>query len=216
MLQLLQSRWIRGRLNATCSNAKDARNLIYEGAHDAVVLDLGLPDQNGLDLLRELREAGVMPPNIILTTRIKLYDRVAGLNAGADHYITKPFAFEELVARLRARLRRPQTSIGDVLCVGGLSFNTLTREAEVSGEQALLTPKEQMLLEHLMRKPGGVVSKVFVEDNIHGTGRDASANSLEVLTHRLRARLRGLEVQVAIHTVRGVGYMMTGLGTPKP
>jgi DNA-binding response OmpR family regulator len=197
-------------------NAKDARNLIYEGAHDAVVLDLGLPDQNGLDLLHELREAEVMPPTIILTTRIKVDDRVAGLNAGADDYITKPFALEELVARLRALLRRPQTSVADVLCVGNLSFNTLTREAEVNGELALLTPKEQMLLEHLMRKPGGVVSKVFLEDHIYGSGRDASANSLEVLTHRLRARLRELEAQVVIHTVRGVGYMMAGVDTQKP
>jgi DNA-binding response OmpR family regulator len=196
-------------------NAKGARNLIFEGAYDAVVLDLGLPDQNGLDLLQELRAAEVMPPTIILTTRIKVDDRVAGLNAGADDYITKPFALEELVARLRALLRRPQTSVADVLCVGNLSFNTLTREAEVNGDLALLTPKEQMLLEHLMRKPGGVVSKVFLEDHIYGSGRDASANSLEVLTHRLRARLRDLEAQVVIHTVRGVGYMMAAPGTPK-
>lgn len=197
-------------------NAADARNQIYEGAHDAVVLDLGLPDQNGLDLLREMRESEVMLPVIILTTRIKVDDRVAGLNAGADDYITKPFAFEELVARLRALLRRPPTSVSDVLTIGNLSFNTLTRETEVSGEQALLTPKELMLLEQLMRKPGGVVSKVFLEDNIYGSGRDESANSLEVLTHRLRARLRDLGAQVAIHTVRGVGYMMAGAETQEP
>jgi DNA-binding response OmpR family regulator len=189
-------------------NAADARNQIYDGAHDAVVLDLGLPDQNGLDLLRELRQAEVMLPVIILTTRIKVEDRVAGLNAGADDYITKPFALEELVARLRALLRRPPTSVSDVLSIGNLSFNTLTRETEVGGEQASLTPKEQMLLEQLMRKPGGVVPKVFLEDNIYGSGPEVSANSLEVLTHRLRARLRGLGAHVVIHTVRGVGYMM--------
>ena len=191
-------------------NAKDARNQIYEGAHDAVVLDLGLPDQDGGDLLRELREAGIMLPVIILTTRIKVDDRVAGLNAGADDYITKPFALEELVARLRALLRRPQANVSDVLTIGNLSLNTQTRETEVNGEQALLTPKELMLLEQLIRKPGGVVSKIFLEDNIYGTGRDAAANSLEVLTHRLRARLRDLGAEVAIHTVRGVGYMLTG------
>lgn len=194
-------------------NAKDARSLIYEGAHDAVVLDLGLPDQNGIDLLRELRQSGMMLPVVILTTRIKVEDRVAGLNAGADDYITKPFAFEELVARLRALLRRPQTSVSDVLTIGNLSFNTQTRETEVNDAQALLTPKEQMLLEQLMRKPGGVVSKVFLEDNIYGSGRDASANSLEVLTHRLRSRLRNLKADVVIHTVRGVGYMMSELKT---
>ncbi|MFQ5565479.1 MAG: response regulator [Paracoccaceae bacterium] len=195
-------------------NAADAREQIYECAHDAIVLDLGLPDENGLDLLRELREANVMLPILILTTRIKVDDRVAGLNAGADDYITKPFAFEELVARLRALLRRPQTSVSDVLCIGNLSFNTVTREAEVDGDQVWLTPKEQMLLEQLMRKPGGVVSKVYLEDNIYGTGHDTSANSLEVLTHRLRARLRKLGAQVVIHTVRGVGYMLNELESP--
>jgi DNA-binding response OmpR family regulator len=110
-------------------NAADARNQIYDGAHDAVVLDLGLPDQNGLDLLRELRQAEVMLPVIILTTRIKVEDRVAGLNAGADDYITKPFALEELVARLRALLRRPPTSVSDVLSIGNLSFNTKGADA---------------------------------------------------------------------------------------
>ena len=191
--------------------ANDARDQIYEGAHDAVVLDLGLPDQNGIDLLHELREAGVMLPIIILTTRIKVEDRVAGLNAGADDYITKPFAFDELVARLRALLRRPQTSVSDILTMRNLSFNTLTQETEVDGRQASLAPKERMLLEHLMRKPGGVVSKMFLEDNIYGTSHDISVNSLEVLTHRLRARLRDLKAEVMIHTVRGVGYMMSEL-----
>jgi two-component system response regulator TctD len=173
------------------------------------VLDLGLPDRNGIDLLRDLRAAEIMLPVLVLTTRITVEDRVAGLGAGADDYLTKPFAFEELVARLRAVLRRPPASVADVLRVGNLSFNTLTREIDVGGEQALLTPKEQMLLEHLMRKSGGVVSKVFLEDNIYGAGHATSANSLEVLTHRLRARLRGLGAGVAIHTVRGLGYMMT-------
>jgi DNA-binding response OmpR family regulator len=190
--------------------AHDAREELLEGAYDAAVLDLGLPDQDGKDLLSGLREAGVMLPIIILTTRINVDDRVAGLNAGADDYITKPFAFEELVARLRALLRRPAAIISDVLTVGNLSFNTLTRETEVAKKQASLTPKEQLLLEQLMRKPGGVVSKIFLEDNIYGAGGEASANSLEVLTHRLRAKLRNLGADAVIHTVRGVGYMMTG------
>lgn len=189
--------------------AGEARERIFDGALDAVVLDLGLPDQDGLDLLRELRAEGVTIPVLILTTRIKVDDRVSGLNAGADDYITKPFAQEELVARLRALLRRPPNTIGDVLEVGNLSFDTQTRETAVEGKLAPLTPKEQILLEHLMRKPGGVVSKIFLEDNIYGSGGEASTNSLEVLTHRLRARLRNLDAGVVIHTVRGVGYMMT-------
>jgi len=192
--------------------AADARRGVEEGAYDAAVLDLGLPDRDGIDLLRDLRAAEVTLPVIVLTTRITVDDRVAGLNAGADDYITKPFAFEELVARLRALLRRPPASVGDVLSVGNLSFNTTSREVDVGGEPALLPPKEQMLLEHLMRKPDGVVSKVFLEDNIYGAGHSASANSLEVLTHRLRARLRDLGARVVIHTVRGLGYMLSADG----
>ncbi len=190
-------------------NARDARDRIFEGALDAVLLDLGLPDQDGLSLLRDLRQSGIMIPVIIVTTRIAVADRVTGLNAGADDYITKPFAQEELVARLRALLRRPSELVGDVLRAGNIRFDTQTRETMVDGEPAVLSPREQMLLEQLLRKAGGVVSKVFLEDNIYGAGRDGSANSLEVLTHRLRTRLRGLGADVAIHTVRGVGYMLS-------
>lgn len=188
--------------------AGEARDRILQGAFDAIVLDLGLPDQDGLDFLRELRQAGIAVPVIILTTRIKVDERVAGLNAGADDYVTKPFAFEELEARLRALLRRPATNVGDLLSVGNLSFDMQTREISVNGVPALLTARELALLEQLMRRAGRVVSKVFLEDNIYGTAGD-SANSLEVLTHRLRARLRELGADVTIHTVRGVGYMMT-------
>jgi len=213
-VQRLASLIVRGLAKAgfqaeAVHNARDARERIFEGALDAVVLDLGLPDQDGLSLLRELRQSGIMVPVIILTTRITVEDRVTGLNAGADDYITKPFAQEELVARLRALLRRPVASVGDVLQAGNLSFNTQTREAAVGGVPAVLSPREQMLLEQLLRKAGGVVSKVFLEDNIYGASRDGSANSLEVLTHRLRTRLRDLGADVAIHTVRGVGYMLS-------
>jgi len=188
-----------------------ARDRICEGALDAVVLDLGLPDQDGADLLRELRDDGVTTPILILTTRLTITDRVTGLNAGADDYLTKPFAMEELVARLRALMRRPPISVSDVLRVANLSLNTQTREVEVDGGQALMTPKEQLLLEQLMRNAGSVVQKVYLEDNIYGGDREGAANSLEVLIHRLRTRLRELGAQVAIHTVRGVGYMLTAI-----
>ena len=188
--------------------AQDGLDVIHDGAVDAIILDLGLPDQDGLELLKSIRAADVALPVLILTTRITVADRVIGLDSGADDYITKPFAFEELIARLRALLRRPAQNVSDVLTVGSLSLNTQTREAEINGESALLTPKELLLLEQLMRRAGNVVSKVFLEDNIYG-GSPSSANSLEVLIHRLRARLNELGAQVVIHTVRGIGYMMT-------
>lgn len=195
----------------TAHTAGDARERLLDGAFDALILDLGLPDQDGLSFLMELREAGIMLPVIILTTRIMVHDRIAGLNAGADDYLTKPFDFDELVARLRAVLRRPATSVSDVLRVANLTLDSLTREVRVDDTAVTLAPKEQLLLEHLMRRPDAVVSKLFLEDNIYGTSGDSAANSLEVLIHRLRARLRELGARVLVHTVRGVGYMITEL-----
>lgn len=191
----------------TAHSAADARDRILGGAFDAVVLDLGLPDGDGLELLRQLRGQGVTLPVLILTTRITVDDRVEGLNAGADDYLTKPFAFEELEARLRALLRRPAASVGEVLRLGNLAFDTVSREVKVAGAPAILSPRELMLLEQLLRRSGRVVSKVFLEDNIYGEQAEA-ANSLEVLVHRLRGRLRDLGADVVIHTVRGVGYLL--------
>lgn len=190
-------------------SAGAARDLLIEGAYDAMVLDLGLPDQDGLDFLADVRAQGMTLPVLILTTRIAVDDRVSGLNAGADDYLTKPFANEELEARLRALLRRPARAIQDVLRVGNLSFDSISRTVEVDGAPVTLTPREQTLLEQLMRQKGQVVQKTFLEDNIYGTERDLTTNPLEVLVHRLRAKLRDIGAAVSIHTVRGVGYLLS-------
>lgn len=191
----------------TASSAAEARDRVLGGAFDAVVLDLGLPDGDGLDLLREFRAEGVTLPVLILTTRVAVEDRVEGLNTGADDYLTKPFAFEELEARLRALLRRPASNMGNVLRLGNLAFDTQSREVLIAGRPVVLSAKELMLLEQLLRRAGHVVSKVFLEDNIYGEEAEAG-NALEVLVHRLRARLRDIGADVKIHTVRGVGYLL--------
>jgi DNA-binding response OmpR family regulator len=176
---------------------------------DAVVLDLGLPDRDGLDVLRALRARGDRTPVLILTSRIQVADRVKGLDAGADDYLTKPFAMEELRARLNAILRRPSESLGTVLSAGNLSFDSGAREARVAGRPLALTRRETSLLEHLLRRNGKVVPKDFLEDSLFGLEDGASANTVEVLVHRLRKKLELAAADAVVHTVRGVGYVLT-------
>jgi len=188
--------------------AGTAEEKLLDGAYDAMILDLGLPDRDGLDLLRDLRRAGVTVPTLVLTAHVTLEDRISGLETGADDYLTKPFAFEELIARLRALLRRPGGLLSDRLEMGNVVFDALSREVKIAGRPARLTAKEQMLLEHLMRREGGIATKTFLEDNIYGPQGERAANALEVLVHRLRNRLAKYEASISITTVRGVGYML--------
>lgn len=177
--------------------------------YDALVLDLGMPDGDGLDFLRRLRNAGDATPVLILTARDDLRDRIVGLDAGADDYLVKPFALEELGARLRALLRRPGAVLGTLLEVGDLVFDTASRIAAVDGQPVALSRRELEVLEHLMRRAGNVVSKRLLEDSIYGLGDDSSPNAIEVLVSRLRRRLQSQQSSVSIHTMRGIGYLLT-------
>jgi len=180
-----------------------------ECAHyDAIVLDLGLPDLDGFDVLETLRARGHEAPVLITTSRIRVPDRVKGLNLGADDYLTKPFAMEELVARLHALLRRPGSTLGATLNGGNLAFDTVAREIRVGDKAVNLSPREKSVLEHLLRRKGRVVPKGVLEDAIYGLGGTATANSVEVMVHRLRKRLDSAGADVIVHTVRGVGYML--------
>ncbi len=176
--------------------------------YDALVLDLGLPDGDGLGFLRALRGTGDATPVLILTARDDLRDRVAGLDTGADDYLVKPFALEELGARLRALLRRPGAILGRALEYGNLVLDTAERTASIGGRPIALSRREFEVLEHLMRRAGNVVSKRLLEDSLYGLGDDSSPNAVEVLVSRLRRRLQTLQSGVAIHTMRGVGYLL--------
>ncbi len=175
---------------------------------DLVVLDLGLPDGDGMQLLLRLRKDGNPVPILVLTARDSLQDRVEGLNAGADDYLLKPFEISELVARINALLRRPGNALGRQLRAGNITFDTVGREVHVGDEVICLSRRELAVLEVLMRRAGRVVPKDVIGESIYGFNEPASSNSVEVAVHRLRKRLEQVRSTAVIHTLRGIGYLM--------
>ncbi len=190
------------------TSVADALSVLGSMHYAAAILDLGLPDGDGLTVLRTLRARQNMVPVLVLTARDGVNDRVAGLRAGADDYLVKPFAIQELVARLEALLRRPGHLLGQSLELGNLVFDTVGRQLFVNGEPQMLSARELALLEILMRRAGRVVSKRVVEDQIFGLSADIGSNAIEVYVHRLRKTLQDLGANAAIHTIRGVGYLI--------
>lgn len=209
LLDLVQRSLVRAGFTVdVAGTAEEARDALAASRYDAMILDLGLPDEDGLTLLRELRAGRDSTPVLILTARDGVEDRVAGLNSGADDYLLKPFAIDELVARLKALLRRPNGALGVVLEAGNISFDTIGRTVTVDGRALPLTAREMALLENLLRRAGRVVPKRHLEERIYGFDDEVTPNSLEVLLHRLRRKLTGSGFSGEIHTVRGVGYLL--------
>ncbi len=178
-------------------------------SYDAIILDLGLPDASGLTLLRDLRAAGKSTPVLILTARDTVDDRVTGLNAGSDDYLVKPCAMEELVARVRALLRRPGGALGVTLTAGNISFDTTAREVRIDDKPIAISRREMGVLEQLMRRYGRVVPKDVIEDKLYGFDEEVTSNSVEAHISRLRKRLEKGGANVSIHTLRGVGYLLS-------
>jgi len=187
----------------------DAEAAIDTTDYDAIILDLGLPDGDGLDFLKSLREQKKTLPVLILTARDGIEDRVIGLNAGADDYLLKPFAMEELVARVRALLRRPDGGMAVTLTSGNVKFDTTSREVTVGDVVIKVSPREMSVLEQLMRRTGRVVAKDTIESKLYGFGDEVSINSVEANISRLRKRLVNANASVSIHTLRGVGYLLS-------
>lgn len=188
--------------------AADAEATVLSAHYAAMILDLSLPDEDGLSLLRRLRKTGAQLPVLALTARGSVADRVEGLKAGADDYLIKPFAMEELAARLQALLRRPGELLGENLTVGDVSLDLQSRQVLVRGKLEPFSAREVDLLELLMRRAGRVVQKGFVEDHLFGLSAPVGSNAVEVAIHRLRRRLQTLDAKAAVHTVKGVGYFI--------
>ena len=175
---------------------------------DAVILDLGLPDLDGVEVCRRLRSAGDDTPVLMLTARDAVHDRVAGLDAGADDYLVKPFALVELLARLRALLRRRAGTEGEVLRFGDLSLDLATREARRGERGFSLTRIEFDLLELFLRHPRQVLTREVILDRVWGYNFDSGTNSLAVYVGYLRRKTEEGGEPRCIHTVRGVGYVL--------
>ncbi len=173
-----------------------------------VILDLGLPDGDGLRVLRGMRARNDFTPVLVLTARSAVPDRVKALQAGADDYVTKPFALEEVVARLQALLRRPGQLLGSSLELANIVLDTETRQVSVGGTAAPLSQREAAILEMLLRRSGRVVSKKNIESQLYGLYSDIGSNAVEVYVHRLRKQLTDNAAGVEIHTIRGVGYLI--------
>jgi DNA-binding response OmpR family regulator len=193
-------------LAPTCEQARAAMSA---ARYDVALLDLTLPDGDGIELLREWRKAGVATPIVAVTARDAIDQRVHGLNMGADDYLTKPFAHAELVARIRAQMRRPNGALGVRLKAGNLEFDSGTMNVSVSGETLVIPRRELSLLELLMRRVGQVVTRQIIENGLYGFDDDVESNAMEASVSRLRKRLQAAGADVTVHTVRGVGYMLT-------
>lgn len=192
----------------SAGNAGDAEICLKTMHYAAIVLDLGLPDADGLVVLDQLRRRRDRTPVLILSARGGLDDRITGLHKGASDYLVKPFAMDELVARIQTLLRRTPDSEGDVLNLGNVSFETEGRRATVAGKVLFLPPREADLLEILLKRGGRTVSHDALQGQVFGMSQNVSSNAIEVYVHRLRRILAEAGANIGIHTIRGVGYLM--------
>jgi DNA-binding response OmpR family regulator len=199
---LLESAYA-ARLATSCAAARDA---LSEETYDAVVLDLGLPDGDGLDLLAEWRQHGFNEPVIILSARDAVGDRVRGLNLGADDYLPKPFSFEELLARLRAIFRRQADRKQTILSRRGIVLDLLAHTVALNGVAVTLTQREFSLLELLMQNAGRILTRTVIAERIWDAHYDMETNLIDVYVRRLRQKLETAPDRPLIKTVRGMGY----------
>ncbi len=187
-------------------NGDDGYALATTRPYDVLVLDIMLPGRDGLSILRNLRERKIALPVILLTARGELNERLEGLNLGADDYLPKPFHIEELIARIHAVTRRAAGTGQSILTVADLTMNLLTREVRRAGQRIELTAREFSLLEHLMRSPGRVLTRVEICERVWEYNFDPGTNLVDVYIQRIRKKVDGEFPEKLIETIRGVGY----------
>ena len=187
---------------------EDAIHTAKSYEYNAIILDLGLPDIDGLIVLKEIKLVKPETPVIICTARDALDDRLKGLNSGSDDYLVKPFDVSELIARIKAVLRRPGGALGLVLEAGNIHFHTVDRSVKISDKAAKLSKRELDLLELFMRRKGRIQSKEAIENALYGFDAPPTLNAIEVATHRLRKKLLDLGATSKIQTLRGIGYIL--------
>ena len=195
-------------------DGEDGGFLAEVNDYDLIILDLMLPKKNGLQTCKEIRDHGVNTPVLMLTARDSVEDKVRGLDAGADDYLAKPFAFEELLARVRALLRRQSESKTPTLKIADLELDPMSRQVTRSGKPIRLTTKEYALLEYLLRNPKKVLSRTLIGEHVWDMNFDPESNVIDVYVSHLRTKVdKGFEPPL-IHTLRGQGYILSDDAPP--
>ena len=188
--------------------AEDGRWMATEVPYDSIVLDVGLPDGDGIDLCAALRDGGVWAPILVLTAHAEIQDRVRGLDAGADDYLAKPFSFDELIARVRALLRRGQVERPSILTVGLLRLDPATRRVSVAGRPLPITGRALAILELLVRRKGQLVTRAEITEHVWDWAWDGASNVIDVHISALRSILREAPGAPVIETIRGAGFLL--------
>ena len=191
------------------SDGEEGLGMALDRVHDLIILDIFLPKMDGLRILQELRKEKVTTPVLLLTVRATIEDKVLGLDAGADDYLTKPFAFEELLARVRALLRRRAEAEPPVLQVADLTLDPARHVVARGGEKVELTPREFALLAYFMRNPGRVLTRTTISEHVWDYNFDTMTNVIDVYVNYLRKKIDAGREPKLIHTVRGVGYILS-------
>jgi len=190
------------------ADGEEGLAMALECVHDLIILDIRLPKMGGLRVLKELRQEKVMTPVLLLTVRATIEDKVLGLDAGADDYLTKPFAFQELVARVRALLRRRAGVDPAILEVADLTLDPARRTVSRGGERIELTAREFALLDYFMRHPGRVLTRTMIAEHVWDYTFDTTTNVIDVYVNYLRKKIDAGREPKLLHTVRGVGYVL--------
>jgi DNA-binding response OmpR family regulator len=207
--RLVAERFARSGIDADiASTVADAHRATLQLEYSAIILDLGLPDRDGMEFLREFRNLGKTTPVLIVTARNRLADRLSGLREGADDFLSKPFSMDELLARLHALLRRPAGQ-SDAITLGNVSIDLNPHQLKVSGTLLPIRLREIAIMELLIRHRGTVVTRSVIEGHLFGLSNDQESNAIDVYIHRLRRQLADAGATAEIHTIRGVGFMLT-------
>lgn len=190
----------------TAFNGKEGLELTFENEYDLIISDIMMPFINGIEFVKEIRKNGITTPVLLLTVKDSTQSKVDGLDSGADDYLTKPFSFEELTARVRALLRRKDYHKDNVLKVGELLLDIVAHKTTLAGQEITLTPKEYSILEYLLRNKNKIVSRIKLIEHVYDYHFDSGTNVIDVYINKLRNKLKHKDGKPYIQTIRGMGY----------
>lgn len=192
----------------TASNGKEGLDLALRGEYDLIISDIMMPQMNGIQMVKELRSKSIETPILLLTIKDSTADKVDGLDSGADDYLTKPFAFEELIARVRALLRRKETQKSNVLTINDLRMDLVAHKVLRNNKEIVLTPREYSILEYLLRNKNKIVSRTKLIEHVYDFHFDSGTNVIDVYINKLRSKIDQNSDKQLIQTVRGTGYII--------